>query len=308
MPTAVITTINDFQNTLISKIKYPAIIVGDLKTNQETYCGFNYIEADYDSKLSRLLPFNHYARKNLGYIAVKKSDCIIDTDDDTFPSKDIFSWKNFKRDIVTSPATPNVLRLFTDQKIWPRGFPLEEINNKQAIEARPTNLEPSVVQSLVAGNPDVDAIWRLTREQKVQFADNKCFVLDNNVFTQGNTQATLWIDPSIYYLLYIPSTVSFRFCDILKMYVAQRCLWELGKNMAVCSPIFHQERNQHNLLDDFNSEISMYLQTSKLIDILQSIKLEGKKEDLLTVYEELCKNNIVDSSELDILSEWLSSM
>jgi len=308
MPTAVITTINDFQNTLISKIKYPAVIVGDLKTNQETYSEFDYIEAHYESKLSRLLPFNHYARKNLGYIAAKNSDCIIDTDDDTFPNKDIFSWKSFKRDMITAPTVPNILRLFTDQKIWPRGFPLDRVNSQQNIETQPTSVEPSIVQSLVSGNPDVDAIWRLTRNDQISFSDNKCFVFNNNVFTQGNTQATLWIDPNVYYLLYIPSTVSFRFCDILKMYVAQRCLWELDKNMAVCSPFFYQERNQHNLLDDFNSEISMYLQTSKLIDILQSIKLEGKKEDLLTIYKELFNNGIVDSSELDILSEWLLSM
>lgn len=305
-PIAVVTTINDLCNTYIPDIKYPTIVVGDVKTNASSYAEFNYISIDYNSKLSELLPRNHYARKNLGYISAKKSECIIDTDDDTYPISDIYDWESFNRKLVVSPRIPNILKEYTDKKIWMRGYPLTHINNTANILTEDTNQTPSVVQSIVDGHPDVDAIWRLTNDVHVSFDNNKCFVFNRGVYTQGNTQATIWTDPTTYHLLYIPSTVSFRFCDILKMYVAQKCLWAMGKTMAVCSPIFRQNRNHHNLMDDFESEISMYTQVEALLDILDAVELKGTPSDIVVVYKSLCDNGVVDVRELCILEEWMS--
>ena len=57
----------------------------------------------------------------------------------------------------------------------------------------------------------------------IEFVNNKSYIFEKGIYTQGNTQITCWIKKELFHLLYIPSTVSFRFSDILKMYVAQIC-------------------------------------------------------------------------------------
>ena len=92
----VITTINPPTATILKHIQnrsYDVIIVGDNKTPSEQYRKLECIYLDVPSQnrlfheLSSLLPFNHYCRKNLGYLyAIKKGYKIIyETDDDNIP-------------------------------------------------------------------------------------------------------------------------------------------------------------------------------------------------------------------------------
>lgn len=320
----IITTINTYDNSSIeeySKYNYNIIIVGDKKTPHTSYLNKNitYIHPDEDNfiNFSKLLPYNHYCRKNIGYIhAIKNNaELIFDTDDDNYPLENFISWKDIINNskTISSPKCPNIMSLFTDIDIWARGFPLELINKKEEILiTSSTILEKNnigIIQSLASGDPDVDAIYRLTNKNyknNIIFDRNKSFICKKNIFTQGNTQATLWIEPKIFYLLYIPCTVSFRFCDILKMYIAQKCMWEYDKLFCYISPIVKQNRNEHDYIKDFVSEYSMYTSIFIIINnIFDKIKLNGNCNDLLIVYTELFKNNIVKEIELEIISEWL---
>jgi hypothetical protein len=83
-------------------------------------------------RLSRLLPTGHYARKNLGYLMAIQAgaSCIYETDDDNAPMK------GWGARLETVPArrakgTPwvNAYRYFTEEKIWPRGFPLRLVRD-----------------------------------------------------------------------------------------------------------------------------------------------------------------------------------
>ena len=91
-----INEINAPTETILKHIKneeYDVIIVGDNKTPSEQYANLNCIYLDIPSQkklfpeLSELLPYNHYCRKNLGYLyAIKKGYKIIyETDDDNVP-------------------------------------------------------------------------------------------------------------------------------------------------------------------------------------------------------------------------------
>ena len=320
----IITTINTYDNSSIeeySKYNYNIIIVGDKKTPHSSYLNKNitYIHPDEKKfiEFSNLLPYNHYCRKNIGYIhAIKNgAELIFDTDDDNYPLENFNSWKDIINNskTISSPKFPNIMSLFTDIDIWARGFPLELINKKEEILiTSSTILEKNnigIIQSLASGDPDVDAIYRLTNKNyknNIIFDNNKSFICKKNIFTQGNTQATLWIEPKIFYLLYIPCTVSFRFCDILKMYIAQKCMWKYDKLFCYISPIVKQNRNEHDFIKDFVSEYSMYTSIFNIINnIFDKIKLNGNSNDLLIVYTELFKNNIVKEIELEIISEWL---
>lgn len=323
---SVITTINNLNDTFINRFidnGYNCIVVGDKKTNSQTYKNKRsllYVEIDCDlfPHLSKSLPCNHYSRKNLGYLhAIKQGfKSILDTDDDNFPKGDIHNWKKLKHSLVTGPSLPNTLKHFSDSHIWARGYPIELIHSKNYPILKKVNKENlnkvGIIQSLVDGDPDVDAIFRLTSKEYTddfKFESGKSCIINQGIYSQGNTQATLWTNPELFHLLYIPVTVSFRFCDILKMYIAQRCMWEYDSMLAITSPFFYQSRNTHNYMKDFESEVSMYKCLHKLLcKILPSIKLKGDKDDLIRVYEILKKENIVQDNELTILKLFLSQL
>ena len=81
-------------------------------------------------RLAPLLPLNHYVRKNLGYLTAisRGADCIYETDDDNAPSE---GWRQraplVRARKISRPGWFNVFRHFSDELIWPRGFPLREI-------------------------------------------------------------------------------------------------------------------------------------------------------------------------------------
>lgn len=324
--TCVITTINDIEKTFIKNLidtDYTCIIVGDKKTDPQSYKNknnINYIPPECVTfpELSQSLPYNHYCRKNLGYLhAIKQgARTILDTDDDNFPTSDIYEWKKLKHKLVTGPTMPNTLAHFSNSYIWSRGYPLEYINKQSKLlidEISETSLNRvGIVQSLVNGDPDVDAIFRLTSQsymQNFEFQPGKCCIMNQGIYSQGNTQATLWVNPQLFHLLYIPVTVSFRFCDILKMYVAQRCMWEYNSLFAITSPFFHQTRNAHDYMKDFESEVSMYKCLHNLLtSILPSIKLKGEIDDIVRVYEVLKKERIVLDDELTTLKLFLHNI
>jgi hypothetical protein len=320
---AVITTINEYGSTFIENFQnkgYSAVIVGDKKTPHNSYLDKDllYIHPDEKSKFTKFtnrLPYNHYCRKNIGYLYAEEQGpgTILDTDDDNFLTQDIKDWDKLNLKNVIGPDLPNILNEFSDVKIWARGYPLEYVNKHQNITTTGCSDKDinsvGIIQSLVNGDADVDAIYRLTSpnySNNFKFKEGKGFIFNRDIFSQGNTQSTLWVDPRLFHLLYIPTTVSFRFCDILKMYVAQRCMWEYDSRLTITSPFFYQERNAHDYMKDFNSEVSMYECLQQLLEeILPNIRLQGDKDDIIRVYEALEKKQITGPDELETLKRFV---
>ena len=86
------------------------------------------LESEFE--LARKLPTGHYARKNIGYLKAVKhgASCVYETDDDNAP---LDSWAP-RAETVGAVALEqigwvNVYRLFSDESIWPRGFPLDAL-------------------------------------------------------------------------------------------------------------------------------------------------------------------------------------
>ena len=193
MRISVITTINPPDNLSHGVgLKNFSIVIGDAKTpqNWEEQSGeqltFVSLKEQYKQfpKLSQLLPENHYSRKNIGYLLALKNGAteIYDTDDDntiiagtTFPS---FSGRY---DNIVSTTTGscffNIYSLYTDKKIWARGFPLDQINNPVSVQITQQSSNLAIWQGLVNVDPDIDAIYRLTRELPFSFEKQGEFVL-----------------------------------------------------------------------------------------------------------------------------------
>ena len=329
MPTslfAVITTIQEptpcvrnFAAVLLAD-HAPLLIIGDSKGPFE----YNLDGAELwtleqqrslPGQFASLLPVKHYSRKNIGYmLAVERgADCIYETDDDNSPLPNWIA-RNVEVDAIDVEQQPwtNVYRWFSDELIWPRGFPLEFIRDENTTP-HPThagNLKSAnapIQQGLANNSPDVDAVWRLVFDRALNFRQAPSILLPPGSWCPFNSQSTWWW-PEVYPLLYLPSFCSFRMTDIWRSFVAQRCLWELGKGIVFHGPEVYQERNVHSLYKDFEAEVSGYLRNADLAQRLDTVRLapgvENVGDNLIRCYEALVEGGAIPSAEIPLVKAW----
>jgi hypothetical protein len=268
-------------------------------------------------KIVRVLPWNHYARKMIGYLIAARdgASLIAESDDDnfpeynwTFPSMDgCYDQVPEGRDIV------NIYSLFSHQTIWPRGFPLTRITaSKSVIDPSTLAIQATQVgiwQGLVDDDPDVDAIYRLTSNKPCRFKQRAPVVLPRGTFSPFNSQNTVF-RRELLALMYLPALVNFRVTDILRSYVAQPIMWAAGYRLGFLSPTVHQVRNTHDLEADFASELPLYKEVERILELVREpVRPEASISDnLYNVYHHLADEAIVEEAELDILSAWLEDV
>jgi hypothetical protein len=265
--------------------------------------------------LSRLLPTGHYARKNLGYLiaAGRGATCIYETDDDNAPG-DGWHPRSLCVDAQSVEARSwlNVYRLFCDDLIWPRGFPLNLVRDQATWRHDPAApqlaVESPVQQGLVNGSPDVDAVWRLILDREFTFARRPSVWLPPHTWCPFNSQSTWWW-PQAYPLMYLPSYCSFRMTDIWRSFVAQRCLWEMGFGLVFHAAEVLQDRNVHNLTHDFHDEIPGYEGNERLVQTLERTRLEtgadAAGDNLARCYRALVAEQFLPRDEITLVDAWL---
>ena len=325
----IITTINEPTDTIrkhIDNSEYDVIIVGDLKT-PDTYKHENCIFLDVENQkqlfptLCELIPYNHYGRKNLGYLyAIKKGyDIIYETDDDNIPHENfdhVLDFSDLPQTIKDSNFQwINIFKYFTNNNwIWPRGYPLSNIKQNSRpnfeFDNSKSKKDVAIINGLVENDPDVDAIFRLVCNHKVDWVKNKKVIISNENICPFNTQNTFWLDPSLFIALLIPCSVTFRYCDILKGIVANILLKHLDRNMVYTSPNVTQLRNEHDLMEDFESEVPMYLANENIVPKLMDLKLEGLslQDAMLKIYQKLHHEKIITELDLKICQAWVSAI
>ena len=320
----VITTINKPTESIFRHInnpEYDVIIVGDNKTPDD-YKTLKCIYLDVASQkklfptLSELLPYNHYCRKNLGYLyAIKRGYKVIyETDDDNIPYDNFDSILNHNNTHILSEQNTkwiNIFKYFTNNAyIWPRGFPLSMLKNTPNTVVYPTDKTPSVINGLVENDPDVDALFRIicNHEATITWEKEKSVLIDNKNVCVFNTQNTFWINSEIFMSLLIPSSVSFRYCDILRGIITNVILKNTDNYMMYSSPNVVQKRNEHDLISDFKSEYEMYIHNESILNYIDTDLVSSMNiGDLLSkVYINLLKNKVIEQSDLDILNVWKS--
>ena len=320
----IITTINKPTETILKHInnnEYDVIIVGDKKTPND-YNDLNCIYLSIASQkklfpeLSELLPYNHYCRKNLGYLyAIKKGYKIIyETDDDNIPHDNfdnILQYNNIQMITEKNNKWINIFKYFTNNAyIWPRGFPLSLLKNKPDYLIKNTDKIPSIINGLVENDPDVDALFRIicNHQNLIKWDKNKCILIDNENVCVFNTQNTFWLNPELFICLLIPCSVSFRYCDILRGIINNIILKKTNNYMMYSSPNVVQNRNEHNLINDFKSEYKMYIHNENILDFIENdIKnITSVKELLCLIYNNLLINNVITQNDIDILNKWIT--
>lgn len=323
----IITSISDQNNLVLKKFakgssahKISFIVIGDQKSPNRFLlngCDFYSIakQKELNFSLVECLPLGHYARKNLGYLLAmsKGAEVIIETDDDNLPLPEF--WKERIKKIsaysINNADWVNVYKYFTNINIWPRGFSLEKIHDTLPKLENKVLLECPIQQGLADNNPDVDAIYRLTLPLPVKFKKSGSVALGQNSFCPFNSQNTSWFKES-FQLLYLPSYCSFRMTDIFRSFVAQRIAWTCGWSILFHKSTVFQERNEHNLINDFKKELVGYCNNDQIYLKLKKLNLKTGSENIgvnmKTCYKELIKLGVIDKLELNILNAWLKDI
>ncbi len=100
--------------------------------------------------------------------------------------------------------------------------------------------------------------------------------------------------------------------DIWRSFIAQRCLWELGRGLVFHAPEVIQERNVHNLMHDFQQEVPGYLQNQQIVRTLTDLSLASGAGalpgNLMTCYEAMVSKSIIPPDELPLVKAWLADI
>ena len=295
------------------------VVAGDNVTPKSWHCeGVDYLSLQAQRErwplLAKRVPENCYPRKMFAYLHAMESgaEVIIDTDDDNIPLGD-WHFPDFEGEYPSLNGEAgfiNIYQLFTSQNIWPRGLPPSMIRQDFQLADRlidePLRTDVGIWQALADEDPDVDAIYRLSNGEFCYFEDRPPVVLAPGVLSPFNSQNTATIK-SLFALLYLPVTVSFRFTDILRGLVAQPIMWLYGKRLGFLKATMIQKRNAHDHLKDLTEEIHMYHHAEHIVEWISPV-LRADKDiafNMQCAYEELARRKVVAAEEPAALSAWL---
>lgn len=297
------------------------VVVGDRKTKPDwSYENVTYLnvmdQSEAFPEFSTLVPNDHYCRKNLGYLfAIRHgAQIIIETDDDNIPEDNFFdhSLNVDKVEMVGTHRWINVYKHFSNEKIWPRGNPLNETENLGETVDWVSEDFP-IQQYLADGDPDVDAVYRMLNKTALTFERRQPLCLANESWCSFNSQNTFF-HKSFFPCLYLPGFVSFRMTDIWRSFVAQFVLKSQRKKMLFGNATVFQERNKHDLIEDFKQEIDGYVNNNaiiehlnaKLLDISQNGKVINVIEATKIGWETIHGMGLICSNEMNMIMRWLA--
>lgn len=322
---SVVTTIFEPSEAVIrqSKLKnWCLVVVGDKKgpfsydissnTNFVFLSSVEQIAMEVDYPISAILPWNHFGRKNLGYLfaIVNGAKLIWDFDDDNvllaedgipmsipnFPiiemnTMTLSSSEKFELTVLEPilPMSKDQAPVFNpypfmgapSSPCWPRGYPLDAIKyNYSEIKFVKKTLEMDevgIVQSLANNDPDVDAIYRLTQPLPFSFQTSPASISPTVISVPHDIYSPYNAQATLhtynsFWSLLLPVTVHGRVSDIWRGYIFQRLARDIGVKLVFSSPIVAQYRNVHNYLADFDSEQHLYMRTGRLIEQLSDWK------------------------------------
>lgn len=303
------------------------VVAGDVQTPRETRdlvdeLGGTYLGVDGDEverwRTHRAVGLRSIQRRNLALLhaITLGPDIIITVDDDNFPRHP----ETFIEDFVLSFGPSSAYVTSTDTGWFDpgklcspptvqRGFPVDQRHRRHRTTRtweRVHNI--AVVQGLVVGDPDVDAIERIVNAPDVEGISSSA-VLEPGTWAPFNTQSTAFtyeVAPLLQVLVGVG-----RYDDIWASYVARRVLDDVDLRVKYGFPLVEQRRNQHDLIKDLGAELLGYELTPELTSKLRGFTTDGTVLERLTkCYYVLSKllpepTNVANLAWLDDVEEAL---
>lgn len=253
------------------------IIVGDKKTPHASY---KEVEATYlhpeeqESKykeLSDAIGWNNIQRRNIGYVEAYNlgADIIATVDDDNIPydnwGKDVMVGQEIEVDLYTTPhGYFDPLSVTNSNQVWHRGYPLEFVPYRlvNVKYAGKTKRKVLVQADLWDGDPDIDAMARLSVNPTVKFSDiTEPYCSDG--ISPFNSQNTFLAREVMPHYSVIPHVG--RMDDIWGGYIMQHYF---PGSVIYNKATVYQDRNEQDLITNLENEILGYRRTLELLEDL----------------------------------------
>eukprot|EP00761_Pharyngomonas_kirbyi_P006886 gb/GECH01006895.1/.p1 GENE.gb/GECH01006895.1/~~gb/GECH01006895.1/.p1 ORF type:complete len:771 (+),score=111.69 gb/GECH01006895.1/:1-2313(+) len=334
----IVTTSVNYPTQAIKKLAqlkgWKVVVVGDKATPQDWSLP-NVIflsledQVNLGYQIAKLLPFKSYARKNIGYLfAIEHGAQIIyETDDDNLLIRPVLSMAFDIEENVTQPTLwnsdgyefINPYPTFGQPTMWPRGYPLSLIGKEtnRNFFKYPGKISVAIQQGLADGDPDVDAIYRLTRKNIGKAIDIRFrgpmdrVVVPHGTLSPFNSQNTLF-HYRAFWGMYIPSTTTFRTSDIWRGYWAQRLLWEVSSHLGFYGSSVYQDRNEHDYLKDYIDEKPLYEDALRFGQFLRSWTPSSRdfqfSDIMLSLSKDMAKQGFWRDNEIPIIRAWIQDL
>lgn len=300
----VTTTINKPTEALIKYSNFSdfhLIVVGDKKTPHSYFMNIKNItyltpddQEDISKDLSDSIGWNSIRRRNFGFIKAYQmgADIIATVDDDNIPLANWGSNINVGKKIIVELHTSNFEVLdpifSTEHKsLWHRGFPIQLINNRDNFKKKNIEIDCLVQADFWNGDPDIDAICRISQSPNVTFDDFNLFTSDKIV--PFNSQNTFISRELIPHYMMIPHIG--RMDDIWGAYYLQQKLKNELPFIVFGPPTVFQERNAHNLFVDLKEEMLGYENSYEAIKNNIKDYLPEESKISLQIYESFFDKN-----------------
>ena len=251
------------------------IVVGDLKTpkNYKLKNGIflNKREQNLiDKKLSDLIGWNCIERRNLGILLAKKynADIIALVDDDNIPYKNwgknlLVGKKKFINTYEVKTPVFDPISVTKYKNLWHRGFPLNLLDQRNAKLVGKKKIMIDVQADFWDGDPDIDAICRLSKMPVCGFEQFEPF--GSNQIAPFNSQNTFLHRDVIPYYSVLPHAG--RMDDIWGAYIVQKYF---PGSVVYNKATVYQDRNEQDLVTNLENEVIGYRGTLNLINDLDN--------------------------------------
>lgn len=285
---------------IADKKDFQFVIVGDTKTPHEEYHNLESIyqnvtylppvtQSELYPELSDIIGWKTIQRRNIGFVYAYQqgAEIVATIDDDNIPYEcwgdDIMIGKEIEVDLYENTSCPyfDAISTTDHNDLWHRGFPIEYLQVKNDIEYKgKTKITPLVQAEFWDGDPDIDAICRLSKKPIVKFDHFEPFT--TNQLTPFNSQNTFLHRSVLKYYSVFPYTG--RMDDIWGAYVMQ---YHYPNSVIFNKATVYQARNPQDLVKNLENEVIGYRNTLNLLDNLKDYMslLPEKSIEYFNIYQ-----------------------
>jgi len=274
------------------------VIAGDLKTPHEKYRNLQNVtylspeDQDNISKnLSDAIGWKTIRRRNMAILKAYQmgADIIATIDDDNIPldnwGQELYVGQEVEVDYYTTSLDVFDPLFVTEHKnLWHRGFPLQYVSKRNATFLGKKKVNCLVQADFWNGDPDIDAVCRITQMPDVEFKPFSPFASDK--IAPFNSQNTFLHRDVIPFYMVIPHIG--RMDDIWGGYALQQDQKVTRGNFVVYNKAtVYQDRNEHDLTIDMEEEMIGYRNNPKLISNGYASVLPRDAQKAYSIYKSL---------------------
>jgi hypothetical protein len=266
------------------------VIVGDTKTPHEEYEKLQklyypsvlYLDPDFQDilcpELSKVIGWKTIQRRNVGFVyayRVLKADIVATVDDDNIPYEDWGDDCYVGQEIEVDCYQPRLgfvcdpLSVTNQSHLWHRGYPINWLDHRETEYIGKIRRKVLIQADFWDGDPDIDAIARLTQKPIVKFNHTKPFAFERKgciTLSPFNSQNTFLDRSIIPYYAVLPYVG--RMDDIWGGYITQ---YYFKDSIIYNRASVYQDRNKQDLIKNLENEIIGYRNTFDFIgDVLKA--------------------------------------